>query len=63
MAGDQKRHQFRLQVPGAIRFTLPAFLGDAGAIDPKQLEAAVLGLRDENRLASALNALAGLRLK
>jgi len=63
VAGSLKRHQFRLQVPGVVRFTLPAFLGDAGAIEAKQLEAAVLGLRDENRLTSALNALAALRLK
>lgn len=63
VAGSLKRHQFRLQVPGVVRFTLPAFLGDAGAIDAKQLEAAVLGLRDENRQTSALNALAALRLK
>jgi len=63
VAGSLKRHQFRLQVPGVIRFTLPAFLGDAGALDPKQLESSVLSLRDENRLASALNALAALRLK
>jgi hypothetical protein len=63
VVGALQRHQFRLQVPGVIRFTLPAVLGDAGDVDAKQLEAAVLGLRDENRLASALNALAGLRLK
>jgi hypothetical protein len=61
--GSLRRHQFRLQVPGVIWFILPSVLGDAGAVDPKQLEAAILGLHDENRLASALNALAGLRLK
>jgi hypothetical protein len=52
-----------LRVPEITAFSLPAVIRSAAALDPASLEAVLLDLRDEARLASALNALAELRLK
>ncbi|HEV8148511.1 MAG TPA: hypothetical protein VGP79_19105, partial [Bryobacteraceae bacterium] len=57
------RHNFALRVPGAGAFSLPDVLRHASAVDLKRLEAVLLGLHDETRLAEALNALAAARLK
>src|SRR5439155_26008809 len=56
------RHNFILKAPGAETFTLHALLRHAAGIDPLRLESIILGIRDENQMAKALNALAALRL-
>jgi hypothetical protein len=62
VASDRQWHIFALQLPGVSPFTLPAVLRATASTDPARLEAALLEIRDETRLASALNALAELRL-
>ena len=57
------RHNFALRISGADAFSLPTVVRHGAAIDLKRLEAVLLGLHDETRLAEALNALAAARLK
>ena len=56
------RHNFILKAHGAETYTLHALLRHAAGIDPLRLESIILGIRDENQMAKALNALAALRL-
>src|SRR5205807_93823 len=56
------RHNFTLKVPGVTTLTLSSLVRNAVGIDPRRLESILIGLQDEQRLASALNNLAALRL-
>jgi hypothetical protein len=57
------RHNFPLRAPSVSAFNMAGFLEAARTIDPARLEAAILGLRDENTCAQSLVALARVRLK
>ena len=57
------RHNFMLKVPGVTALSIGNFLSSAATVDPGLLEAAVLGLRDENTRAQALVRLAEVRIK
>jgi hypothetical protein len=57
------RHNFTLKVTGVTTLTLSALVRNASGIDPRRLESVLIGLQDEQRLASALNDLAALRLR
>ena len=50
------RHYFNLKVPGVTTLTLSGLVRNALGIDPRRLESILIGLQDEQRLASALNA-------
>jgi len=56
------RHTFAVKVPGIRGFDLTSVVKNASSVDPVRLEAVLAGLRDETRLASAMNSLAALRL-
>jgi hypothetical protein len=57
------RHNFNLKVPGVTTLTLSGLIRNVLGIDPRQLESVLMGLQDEQRLASALDDLAALRLR
>jgi hypothetical protein len=57
------RHNFMLKAPGVAAFNIGNFLTAAAAVDPGRLEAAILGLRDENTRAGALARLGAVRIK
>jgi len=53
----RKVYHVRLQVPGVTALTLPQLLEKTKPLDFRRLESVVLQLRDEARLAAALNAI------
>jgi len=57
------RRNFPLKAPGVTAFTIGGFLAAVSAVDPARLEAAILGLRDENTRAGALVRLAETRIR
>jgi hypothetical protein len=57
------RYNFDLGVTGVDTFNLPAMLSRASRFDPQRLEALVLSLRDDEKQAEAMVAIAALRLK
>jgi hypothetical protein len=59
----QNRHNYELVVPGVALFTLPEVILRAQTIDPQRLEVLASGLRDANKQAEALLAVAQLRFK
>ena len=57
------RRNFPLRAPGVSAYSIGTFLAAARGIDPARLEAAILGLRDENTRAGALVRLAEMRIR
>jgi hypothetical protein len=57
------RRNFVLKVPGVTALNIGNFLLGATTIEPERLEAAILGLKDENTRAAALVRLAQLRIR
>ena len=57
------RRNFPLKLPGVTALNLANFVMSAAKIDPGLLEAAILGLRDENTRAGGLVRLGALRIR
>jgi hypothetical protein len=60
---ERGRHNFVLKVPGVSALNLASFIMTASSADPSLLEAAILGLRDENTRAQALVRLGDLHIR
>lgn len=62
VAAKEGRLSFGLTVPRVSAFSIQAFLAQAKPLDPARLETVVAGLRNETQRASALIAIAALRI-
>jgi hypothetical protein len=60
---ERGRRNFVLKAPGPPALDLRTFLSAAAGLDPGRLEAAILGLRDENTRAAALVRLGETRIR
>ena len=60
---ERGRHNFVLKAPGVTALNIANVLSAGGSVDPGQLEAAILGLRDENTRAAALVRLGAVRIR